>query len=624
MRVDILIGRLVSRLAGPALAVVVLAVVALPGAGQAARDTIQVIELDPLVVTVTHLEVLRSRLANSVSVVTGADIRERGSASVLAAVSEQVPGVFVTQRGVMGYGVAGGAAGRITVRGVGSSPNTQVLVMVDGRPQMMGLMGHPIPDTYVSSGVERVEVVRGPSAVLYGTSAMGGVVNVISRRDWTPAVNLSGGASYGSFGSRRVEGALDWGLSEGSGFSVSANSYRTDGHRPWSSFEIDNVSARASSRLGGALTLLADAAVSDMLAFDPGPVSAPREDSWVDIVRGSTGLSLENKGDVVSGATRLFLNFGRHRIRDGFRSSDYTLGLQLHQGLHLGGGRTLTVGGDAKRFGGEAENSERAQDWGRHHADELGVFAMLHAPVTGRLVGTGGVRVNHHSAYGAEVAPQLGAAVRLGEATTLHVHTARGFRSPTLRELYLFPAPTPDLEPERAWNHELSVLHQFGPATSLEVAVYRMEGSNLIRVTGAPPNLVLENTGRFVHRGGEVAVITSPRRGLQLDASWGYLDVGELTLSHPRHQVSGGVRYAFDRFTTRLGVQHVSGLYGADFAQNRLPDYTVVNARVASRLPGGLTAFLEGENLLDQEYEVMPGYVMPGRGVAVGLRTGSR
>jgi outer membrane cobalamin receptor len=595
------------------------------GSGSAQQaDTVRVIPLDPVVVTVTHLEVLRSRLPNSVSVISREQIRESGAASVLQVVNEHVPGVFVTQRGVLGYGVAQGAAGRITMRGVGASPNTQVLVMTDGRPQMMGLMGHPIADSHVSSNVERVEIVRGPASVLYGTSAMGGVVNIITRRHWLPGTLAEGGITYGSHDTRRFEGAVEYGIGTETGISAAANSYRTDGHRPWSSFEIDNASVRGSTVLRPGLTLLADASLSDLHTFDPGPVATPRVENWVDILRTTSGASLENRGGAVEGATRVFVNTGRHRIHDGFFSRDYTAGVQVHQGMRLAGGRTLTVGGDAKRFGGEAENERTSVNWGSHTADEVGAFAMLHTPLIQRVIATGGLRVNHHSAYGIELAPQAGVAVNLADGTTVRGHSARGFRSPTIRELYLFPAPTPDLEPERAWSSEISILQQLGGRTTVELALYRTEGSNLIRTTGAPPNLRLENTGEFLHRGGEVAIRTAPVASLEVDAAWGYLDVGALTQSHPKHQFSAGARYAFHRFTARMGLQHVAGLYAADFARNRLPDYTVVNARIAAQLPGRVTAFLSGENLLDEQYQVMAGYPMPGRGISLGLQARSR
>ncbi len=591
--------------------------------GAVVDDTIRVIPIDPVVVSVTHVEVLRSRVPNSVSVVRREEIVERGATSVLSVASERVPGLFVTQRGVLGYGVGPGAAGRISIRGAGASPNTQVLVLTDGRPQTMGLFGHPIADTHVGSGVERVEVVRGPASVLYGTNAMGGVVNVITRRGWRPGTHVDAAASYGSFQTQRQELSVDHGLGRNSGVSIAGNRYRTDGHRPFASFAVDNVMARGSTPLAEGLVLLADGAVSDLRTFDPGTIVSPLVDNWVDIRRGTSGVSLENQAGRISGATRLFFNFGRHDIHDGFHSRDHTVGLQLHQGVSFTGGSTVTVGLDLKRFGGEAENRTSGVNWGSHSIDERGVFAVLHRPLPAGIVATGGVRVNHHELYGVETAPQLGVAVPLASGTTLRAASGRGFRSPTIRELYLFPAPNPELEPERAWSNEVSLLQTLGGAGTLEVAVFRMDGSNLIRTTGSFPNLTLANAGEFSHRGAEAALRLVPVRDLELDVAYGYLDSGEMTLAHPEHQLNVGARVSRGMFTGNLAAQHVVGLYGADGSSNRLPDYTVVSARVAAR-QRGVTAYLAAENLLDAEYQVVGGYPMPGRVLSVGAEVRAR
>jgi outer membrane receptor for ferrienterochelin and colicin len=139
-----------------------------------APDSSKTYVLDPIVVTASQIEALRSTVPVAVSVLSRAQLQQSGETSVLRVINEMVPGVFVTERGILGYGVSTGSAGEITIRGVGGNPNTDVLVLTDGRPQMMGLMGHPLPDTYVNSGIDRVEVIRGPASLMHGTNAMGG------------------------------------------------------------------------------------------------------------------------------------------------------------------------------------------------------------------------------------------------------------------------------------------------------------------------------------------------------------------------------------------------------------------------------------------------------------------
>lgn len=149
--------------------------------------------------------------------------------------TEQIPGLFVTSRGIMGYGVSNGAAGSISLRGLSGS-SARLMVMIDGHPQYAGIFGHPIADAYQSFLAERVEVLRGPASVLYGSNAMGGVVNIVTRKMQEDGFNTSLHTGYGSYNTLETE--LTNRIRKGGFSSVLSGSYnRTDGHRPDMGFE---------------------------------------------------------------------------------------------------------------------------------------------------------------------------------------------------------------------------------------------------------------------------------------------------------------------------------------------------------------------------------------------------
>ena len=155
---------------------------ALSAEGMAQTDTARTVRtyaLDEVVVTGTRNETDVRHLSQTVSVVSRPVIEQSMQPSLLPVLTEQIPGLFVTERGVMGYGVSGGAAGGISLRGL-SGGSARLMVLIDGHPQYAGIFGHPIADAYQSLLADRVEVLRGPASVLYGSNAMGGVINIVT------------------------------------------------------------------------------------------------------------------------------------------------------------------------------------------------------------------------------------------------------------------------------------------------------------------------------------------------------------------------------------------------------------------------------------------------------------
>ena len=138
------------------------------------------INLQGVVISANKVQVNRSSVPLTISVIDRDQIEASSESALLPVLSERIPGLFVTEKGVTGFGVSSGSAGTVNIRGVGQS--NKVLMLFDGQPQWAGVFGHSLPDTYVASDIERVEVIRGPGSLLYGSNAMGGVVNIITRQ----------------------------------------------------------------------------------------------------------------------------------------------------------------------------------------------------------------------------------------------------------------------------------------------------------------------------------------------------------------------------------------------------------------------------------------------------------
>ena len=142
-------------------------------------DSIQ--QIQDIVVTGTNMATENNKLPYSISIVSNKEIEESGQSKLLNVLSGRVPSLFVTERGIGGFGISTGGSGAIKIRGVGGSPTSQVLMMVDGQPQFAGIYSHHVADAYTTDYVEKVEVIRGPASVLYGSNAMGGAINIITK-----------------------------------------------------------------------------------------------------------------------------------------------------------------------------------------------------------------------------------------------------------------------------------------------------------------------------------------------------------------------------------------------------------------------------------------------------------
>ena len=199
------------------------------------------------------------------------------------------------------------------------------------------------------------------------------------------------------------------------------------------------------------------------------------------------------------------------------------------------------------------------------------------------------------------------------------MENSRGFRNPTIRELYLFPAPNPLLKPEHMWNYQGILQMRLRSDLRVWITGYYADLDNQIITTGRFPNLKLQNGGRSLNRGWEAKSQWKPWYRLQFDASYAYLRSTNLAPLVPRHKLN----YSLNLNLTKLGVYFGGTTVGrrwSSFSRNAEMDpYTVIRLRCTTPINRQTHLFVMLDNLFNAEYEVVPGYPMPGTNAMAGL-----
>lgn len=595
--------------------------------------------MDEVVVTGTRQETDVRHLSQTVSIIGRSQIENSLQPSLLPVLTEQIPGLFVTSRGIMGYGVSNGAAGSISLRGL-SGGSGRLMVMIDGHPQYAGIFGHPISDAYQSFLAERVEVLRGPASVLYGSNAMGGVVNIVTRKMQEDGVNTNFHAGYGSYNTLETE--LTNRIRKGRFSSVISGSYnRTDGHRADMEFEQYGGYAKLGYEITDTWNLRGDVNVTHFNASYPGPVNAPLLDGDQRITRGMTSFAIENKYEKTSGALSFFYNWGDHWINDGytpsegegpqddrFLSNDNMMGISLYQSTQFFKGNRITLGLDWFRYGGRAwneyvsgENMGTISGLVDKHEDEMAGYIDLRQDINTWLTFNAGIRIDHHSRVGTEWVPQTGVAFHLPHDIELKASASKGFRYPILREMYMFPPQNPDLQPESMWNYELAFSQRLLEGRlSYGVNLFYIDGKNLI-LTLPNPNgsgMLNQNSGEIENSGVEISAAYRIDRHWSIDGNYSYLHMKELVVAAPEHKLYAGANFSYARWNLSTGIQYISGLY-TQTEPVMTEDFVLWNIRASFRISRWLDIWARGENLLAQKYEINAGYPMPRATVMAGI-----
>jgi iron complex outermembrane receptor protein len=606
--------------------VFILALLPLQMVGEELNDSVR---LDNVVVTGTRNAADVRHLPLTVNVIGRDKLTENHHTAVLPTLMQQVPGLMLTSRAMLGYGVSTGAAGGINMRGISGGAG-RLLVLIDGHPQYQGIYGHPISDSYQTMMAERIEVVRGPASVLYGSNAMGGVVNIVTRGMHRDGVRSGVNVGIGSYGTVQAE-ASNQVRSGRFSSTVAAQYQRTDNHRPRMGFEQYGGYMKLGYDLTPHWNAYVNADVTHFNASYPGREDAPRWDADQWITRGVVTAAVENHYNRTSGALSVYSNFGRHKINDGtanpaqpntryFRSKDALTGISWYQSARLFEGNRLTVGIDYMHIYGKAYYTSIAtgdelvtpnKQSGQSYRNEIAGYVDFRQDVTPWLTVDAGVRVDHHSVTGTEWVPQGGLVVRPLATAEIKAMVSKGFRNPSMREMYLYPPSNEELVPERLMTYELSWKHRLmDNALSYGINLFYIKGDNMIQTV----NRKNVNTGEIENYGAELEASYRIGRHWSVNTNHSFLHMKNHVLAAPKYKGFAGAGWHSGRWAVNMGLQYINTLYldrDNDDVADSSDNFWLLNATASYRMCRGLSLWLRGENLLAQAYELNAGYPMP-------------
>lgn len=548
------------------------------------------------------------------------DLTQSARAGLPERLSQEVPGLYVNARGPWGYGIASGSAGSIRMRGLGGSPNTQVLVLDDGVPDQMGVFGHPIPDALLPMCVREVQVVPGGDSVLYGSGAMAATVLIETTWPGSEGHEVRLQAEGGSFRSIQVSPGVR-GRHGVWDYLACATLSHTDGHRAGAEMGWTGALLKARHRFSDRLSLEVRQRTTFLDGSDPGPASRPHADHWFRVRRFHQAMTLRfSQGDVRLFATG-FANVGLHRHYDGFRSRDVLAGFLARTDVTPLSDLIVSVGTDVRVTGGHAENLLDASDFGGHYVPSAAAYAQTAWTPWTYLTLMAGGRLQWRQRSGFFPLFKGGVALRPWSGGTLYARVVQNFRDPTIMEMYLpFPEANPNLKPERSLTTDFGVTHQWPRVLTVSLSGYRLDARDFIRLLGAYPSFRRENVDRVTNFGIEGSLRVLALRPVEVRLAGTRVWRGHYTAQNPDTKVNGTVDVSFGGWRVALSGEWVSGLYAGDYSEEPLDDVAFLDLRCEYAWADGHgRAYMTLRNLTNHRYSYLRDYPMPGIHAVGGL-----
>ncbi|MFS8152532.1 ligand-gated channel protein [Vreelandella titanicae] len=616
--------------------------------------------LDDMVVTASGFEQQITNAPASISVVSREELEQGHYQSVTDALRD-VPGVTIT---------GGGASQDISIRGM---PSQYTLILVDGRPQNSresrpnGSAGFEQDWLPPLQAIERIEVVRGPMSTLYGSDAIGGVINVITRKvaqEWQGNVQLdtvlqedsdSGDSRQANF---YLSGPL---VGDRLGLQLYGRASQRDEDNILNGYEdksLQSLTARFSLAASKNHDFTFEAGITEQERESLMGSSAPSEgcrggceDSFNDFTNRHVALTHSGRFDIGSSESFIQRETSENPSREiEIANTTAKTSLVMPLGAHM-----LTLGASYEEESLDDYTTNQISDRTNVKQQQWALFIEDEWLLTDTWALTGGIRLDDAENYGSHISPRLYSVWNMTSDWTLKGGVSTGFRSPNLREATADWGQTsrggdvygnPDLEPETSLNKELALLYANDTGLSGGITLFHNDFKDKITRIACPIDICTDgandygsdptyrvNVDEAVTQGAEVSIAAPLNDALALTASYTFTDseqksgeyAGEPLTQLPRHQVSATLNWQASAKLSQWTKVTYRGeesqpTTGPSQSSIVAPSYTFVDAGVGYQLNESTQLNAGIYNLFDEtiDYDEY-GYVEDGRRVWLGL-----
>ncbi|WP_456447399.1 TonB-dependent receptor domain-containing protein [Thiolapillus sp.] len=567
--------------------------------------------LEPLVVTATGYPVEVDDTLASMEIITADEI-QRSAATDVADLLKFRAGLEIGRNG------GPGQAASLFIRGTESDHN---LVMIDGVPINSGSVGSAALQHIDPQNIERIEIYKGPRSTLWGSGAIGGVINIITRKAGSEKLSFGGALEGGSDNTWKANAHLGH-AADNHRLSASLSYQKTDGFPPLAASSIDRGYENTSFDLAAGF----DAGIH---RFDVSHWQTQGNNEYLDYFGNPLDQDFLNSRSSLSWEADFSDNWTSTlelaHVRDHIDQNQSSDAVHTDR-TELSWRNRIALGQDQALLGIKGSNEDVTLDgafssydtdtdileaWGQYDLSR-GAHHLI-----------AGLRYLDHEDAGSKLTWSLNYGYDFGQGTRAWASAATAFRVPSANERFGFGG-NPDLEPEESTSYELGLKHRLSNAHELSASLYRNDIDNMIQwVLVTPPFIGYnQNVAEVRIDGLELGYDYSGEAlALHLGGNWQDPEdrsTGERLLRRAKHSFNARLSYRWGAWT--LGGDLLYAGNRKDFGGVTLDSYTLVNLDAAYRLSPHWQIFAKLENAFDEDYELASGYNTQERAGFLGIR----